>query len=315
MLCPCKEFRLTDLRRILYEQPNISFDSLLQQTGAGGTCTACLLDLEYYYTTLPRDNGASAASGGTQSRRETVSLKQRLYRLLDGLSPQTPMPLADYMPVLYGRGLEEWVCVANQPLLYESAVCATDMDLTLVVRDEAGQEVHHETRPINAGTAQRISVSHYLGTPSGEIGIGSVRISRRFHAPGVRGTTRPQVQIVGASGACAVHSQAPGRLRDRWLSIYHRPADERLFVSAVNASTSPLGVEIAYPFADGAASSSHCLSIPAYGAALHEIILSDSASHVLKGTLFGVRFRTDGLGKMHLFCATPELDRLSIDHL
>lgn len=314
MLCPCREFQLADLRRILDEQPHISFDALQQQTGAGGTCTACLLDLEYHYTTMPRGTVARS-TGAARRRRETISLKQRLYRLLDNLSPQTPMPLADYMPILYGHGLETWICVANQPLLYEAGTCATDLDLTLAVRDAGGMPLCDERVSIAAGSAQRIAVSPYFSAPASEIGIGSVRVARRFRSPGVRGTTRPQVEMISAAGVCAVHSQAPGRLRNRWLSVYHRPREERIFASAVNAAAESLRVEIEYPFADGVVPTTHTLSVPAYGAALHEIILPEPAASTIGGQLYSVRFRTGGLGKMHLFCAAPDLSRFSIDHL
>lgn len=314
LLCPCREFRLADLRRILDEQPNISFDALQQQTGAGGTCTACLLDLEYHYTTMPRGTAAHSASGASR-RRETVSLKQRLYRLFDNLSPQTPMPLADYMPILYGRGLETWICVANQPLLYEAGTCATDLDLTLAIRDADGMPLHDERVSVTAGSAQRIAVSSHFSEPASEIGIGSVRVARRFRSPGVRGTTRPQVELISTAGVCAVHSQAPGRLRDRWLSVYHRPREERIFASAVNATSEPLEIEIEYPFAEDVTPVAHTLSVPAHGAALHEIVLSEPAASAVIGKLYSIRFRTGGLGKMHLFCTAPDLSRFSIDHL
>lgn len=321
VLCPCAEFRKSDLRKALTANPNLSFDDLLQQTRAGGTCTACLLDLEYYFTVLPRDRTqASAESTDRQQLQEKISLKHRLYGVIDRLSPPSPMPLTEYMPVLFGKGVEEWVCLANHSLLYEPGTCAPDIELGLLLRNADGREVYRETCVIPANGVGRIPVSSkFADSASGELQVGSVRVSRRAKWPGVRGTTRPQVEIVSADGSCAVHTQAPGRLRNRWLTAYHRPADERLFVSVVNASSKPLTAEIAYPFAydanSGAEPTIHDLVVPPYGTMLHEIRLPDSASRAIEGQLYGIRFNTGGLGKMHLFCATPTLDRFSIDHL
>lgn len=321
VLCPCADFRKSDLRRALTANPNLSFDDLLQQTRAGGTCTACLLDLEYYFTVLPRDRAQSRAdSRREQQTQERVSLKHRLYGLIDRLSPPSPMPLTEYMPVLFGNGIEEWVCIANHSILYEQGACAPDIEFGLLVRDANGREMHREARVIAPSNMGRILVSSHLEhSGSSNLCVGSVRVSRRARWPGVRGTTRPQVEIVSKAGSCAVHTQAPGRLRDRWISTYHRPADERLFASAVNASSKPLAVEIAYPFAydtnNGVAPSVHNLLVPPYGTMLHEINLPEPASQAVEGKLYGIRLNTSGLGKMHLFCATPNLDRFSIDHL
>jgi bacterioferritin-associated ferredoxin len=317
MVCPCAELRQADLRRILAARPNLSFDELLAQTGAGGKCTACLLDLEYFYTTLPRDRSRAAATAADARRvGEAVSLKQRVYRLVDRLSPWTPMPLTEYMPVLCAKGIAQWVCIANHSMLYEPGACAPDTDFKLLVRDAAGREIHREVRSVAAGGAERILVSSYL-EPKGELGIGSVQVSRRARRPGVRGTTRPQIEIVAAAGACAVHTQAPGRLRNRWVSVYHRPGDERVFASVVNASAKPLAVEIAYPFVAGGGIDpvEHTLSVAPFGALLHEVKLAEPSARAMGDRLFGIRFNTGGLGKLHFLCATPNLDRFSIDHL
>lgn len=321
ILCACADFRQSDLRQALATNPNLSFDELLRQTRAGGTCTACLLDLEYYFTVTPRDRRSTGTKTGGQGKpRASISLKQRLYRVIDRLSPLSPMPLAEFMPVLFGKGIEQFVCIANNSLLYEHDTCAPDIEFDVIVRDETGRKVHHQTQVIPADGAGRILVSSHLGgAKSDGLRAGSVRVSRRAQRPGIRGTTRPQVEIVSKAGSCAVHTQAPGRLRDRWISAYHRPADERLFATAVNASSKPLTVEIAYPFAQDAKTgiepAVHSLTVPPYGTVLHEIKLSDAASAALTGGLFGIRLNTGGLGKLHLFCATPNLDRFSIDHL
>lgn len=321
IVCACVDLAVADLQSLLQAEPDLSFDALLAKTGAGEKCTACLLDLEYYYTALPRNRGhVWGKARGEDRHGKDQSLKQQLYSLMDRLSPATPVPLAEYMPLLCGKGIEEWVCVANHSMLFQGVTCAPDTDVRLVVRNASGREVHRERFTVAAGEARRVLVSSHIETtgPS-DIGIGSVQVERRARRPGIRGTIRPQVEIVTAAGSCAVHTQAPGRVRDRWLSVYHRPTEERLFVSAVNASSAQLCAEVQYPYVSvdsrSIAATGHVLEIPPYGAVLHEVVLPESVFPFLRDKLYSLRLSTNGLGKMHVFCSTPSLDRFSIDHL
>lgn len=48
----CANLSRGELRRFLASDRTAEFDQLLQKTGAGTTCTACLLDLEYHFASL-----------------------------------------------------------------------------------------------------------------------------------------------------------------------------------------------------------------------------------------------------------------------
>ncbi len=324
VVCGCTNLRLQGLQAALAADPTMTFEELLTKTGAGMSCTACLLDLEYYFVTLPRASRPGRIRPRRAGEKAPQTLRRRVYRLLDRLSPQVPMPLTEWMPVVVGEGIEEWVWVANQSLLYEGKECPPDFDIDIIVRTADGETVYQATHGVGQGSALRLNVSRFLPPPvrHGEcpsLGVGSVQISRRARRPGFRGTIRPQIELVTPVGSCAVHSQAPGELPEQWFTNFYRPRDERIFLSVVNASARPLSVEFAYPFSssgvDVGAPLIRTVHVPPQGARLHEIVLPDPHAEQFTGRLFSIRWRASGARKVHVLCATPTLDRFSIDHL
>ena len=309
---------------MLAADPTMSFENLLGRSGAGIKCTACLLDLEYFYVTMPRSRNNVALCQVVTEGDAPQSLRHKLYRFIDGISPLVPFPLAEWMPVIVGEGIEQWVWVANHSLLYEGQVCPPGFGVHVAVRDAEGQVVYDCLHEVKQGSSLRLNISKFLPAPRqvGEvpsIGIGSMVISRHAHEFGFRGTIRPQIEIVSSAGSCAVHSQAPGGRPEQWFTTLYRPNDERLFLSIVNASDKPLTVAIAYPFEPSAMADDgvpqQTVYVPPRGARLHEIALPPPYAQKFLGKLFSIRWRAFGMRKVHVICATPSLDRFSIDHL
>lgn len=323
IVCACYNLRRQDLQSMLAADPAMSFEELMNKTGAGKLCTACMLDLEYHFVALPR----TGQTGRIWSRVDPVqapTFRRRVWCLLDRLSPLVPMPLAEYMPVVSGDGIEQWVWVANHSLLYGGKECPPDFEVDITVRDSEGQVRYQATHEVAQGAALHLNVSQFLSLqepqpdrPRPE--IGSVAIRRRARQVGFRGTIRPQIEIIAPAGSCAVHTQAPSERPDhQWFTSLYRPQDERLFLSIVNASRSPLDVEFAYPFEASwgdAAPVVETVRVPPHGARLHEIVLPESLASRFLNRLFSIRWRASGARKVHVLCATPTLDCFSIDHV
>ncbi len=323
IVCACYNLRRQDLQSMLAADPALSFEALMNETGAGKLCTACMLDLEYHFVTLPR----TGRTGGPWLRVDPVqapTFRRRVWRLLDRLSPLMPVPLTEYMPVLTGDGIEQWVWVANHSLLYDDKERPPDFDVVITVRDSEGRVRYREAHGIAQGAALHLNVSQFLPLPERQPGpplpgIGSVTIERRALRPGFRGTIRPQIEIIAPAGSCAVHTQAPSvHPAAQWFPNLYRPRDERLFFSIVNASRGPLEVEFAYPFdaaRRGIAPVVETVRVPPGGARLHEIVLPEAEAVRFVDRLYSIRWRSSGARKVHVLCATPALDRFSIDHL
>ena len=58
LLCGCANLTREDFVAEVARRPMASFDTLLDVTGSGRECTACMLDLEYLFTESPRDASA-----------------------------------------------------------------------------------------------------------------------------------------------------------------------------------------------------------------------------------------------------------------
>lgn len=325
ILCGCTNMTVGNLRSLLATKARLSFEDVLQTTGAGAKCTACLLNLEYYFVTLPKKTGAGGelAVAGPGKMRPRLSLKRRFYEIVDKISPMVPYRLVNVVPVLGGHGIEEWVWIANQSLLYKREDCAPDTVFGLVVRDGEGRTVHRKRFKLLQNEAARLNVSQFL--PSGTTDeeplpkIGSLEITRRALKPGYRGTTRPQIEIVSRAGSCAVHSQEAGRRQTGGFTCLYRPAEERMFLSIVNAGRSPLNFRVAYPVhtpkvEDLAQQTVHII-VPPKGARLHEVRLPDDYDDRLEDGPLSIEWRATGLYKVHVLCGRPDLERFSIDHL
>lgn len=327
VICGCVDLSVGRLQRILSSDGLLSFDELLSQTGAGSKCTACLLDLEYYFVELARLDSNGATRSEVVTREPKLSVKQRLFRLIDRLSPLVPVSLTERMPVLIGHGIEQWLWVANHSLLYEGKACAPEIAVDFTLRSENGHVVSRHQRRVPPGEALRVELTGlFPGGPAawlparrGAIGLASVEITRRARVPGIRGTIRPQMEIVAPAGACAVHTQAPGGQAEQWFTCLYRPAEERIFLSIVNPWPKKLDVEIDYPFVGPGCKPLPTLSthvqVPPNGARLHEILLPEDYVSELQGSPIGIRWRAVGPRKVHVFCATPNLDRFSFDHV
>ena len=329
VLCPCVALTRTELEDLVASDPEISFDALLARTGAGSHCTACLLDLEHRYSGAAQAPGPRPRAGVAEALfraprrpqegpKAAPGLKQRLYRALDRIAPLSPVPFVNPMPILIGPGIEQSVAVANDRMLYEGDVTGPPMMVGLRVRDGDGNVRHQSRQRVEPGEAMRFDVSHCLEAPAGvPLAVGSVEVSRLFTASGRRGTTRPQVVIEAPGGCCAVHSQGAGLTRrPNWFTCLHRPDEERIFISVVNAGRRPLTGRLDYPFGvAGIEPASHTVTLPPFGAHLHEVVLPEVAARVIDGGPLTLNMMFGGPHKAHVFCASPNLDRFSIDHL
>ncbi len=324
IVCSCVDMTLSHLRDLLDDGSVSNFDQLLERTGAGKACTACLLDLEYYFSShvlpSPIPGNKTMVRSVVQGQRRT--LKRSLYGLLDEISPPIPFAKTHYMPVLFGETIEQWLWIANQGLLYQNTGVPT-VRAGVLVRDSEGVERFRATRDLQEGETLRENLSRYLlGFPKPAeptfVGIGSVAITLRALRPGKWGTTRPQVQIVTPVASCGVHSQGPNGQREQWFTGLYRPGHERLFFSVVNVRSVPLHVEAAYIVGNALADSPNCtqeITVPPLGTRFCEIKIPKERGVQAENCPLYLRWRCNGARKIHVFCATPMLDRFSIDHL
>lgn len=320
IVCGCAALSLAELRSRIAGTPHLAFEDLLAAVGAGTKCTACLLDLEFHFVEAQQGRGGAASPDRVQHARprERTSLKQRIYAFLDRNSPRVAYRFNNSMPVLFGPDVEQWLWIVNHSMLFEGRECAPTMRIDLIIRDKTGRTVATSRNDVKAETTLRYNLSTaFEALPeAGRIGIGSVEIRRRGLRPGIRGTTRPQIEILTPHSACAVHSQAMTGPGQYWFTCLSRAGDERMFFSLLNGAGRQTTIELSYPIgAPGIEPDTHRITLPARGAALHEMKLPPTAAGALGDAPLSVTWRATVPHKVHAICASLALDRFSIDHL
>lgn len=312
VICACTNMTFAQLEEALGKIQSHGFDALLEETGAGKTCTACLLDLEYYFVDLkaraPRspdaENGGTADEAGTQ-----LSWKYRMYRWLDSISPPVAWAPPIHIPIVAGTGIETWLTVTNHDLLFDerkSAPLTTDFE----VRGPDGNRLWRRRFHIPPSEELRVRVDEGITSEPGTIAAGHATVISRADHPAMRGTMRPQLEILALRGACALHGQGDVGPGDTWFTMQNRPDDERLFLLMINTSGKRHSAEISYPHDAGV----QAVDLPAHGTGLHEIALPPDAANRIGALPFAVRTRCQQPCRVYLVCATPTLDRFSIDH-
>lgn len=330
VLCGCANMTYAMYRTLLQSRPDISFDEVLRRANAGDTCTACLLDLEYHFADIlarrPKSKTEGTVSGGAMGNTPE-SFKRRIYRFADGIAPVVPVRKVTQTPVLIGKNIEQWLWIANQRLLYgETDVrhAPAPLRAAIVLRNETGHKCVELNEQIDVGEVLNLNLSERLRTkgvqpgPTG-LGLGSVEIVVEATEPGMWGTTRPQIEILTPSSACAVHTSGAGaNVRNDFTCLY-RPVEDRLFAAIVNPCAHAITLWSTYDVHESAESAAGALDdgvkIPAHGTWLKEITLPAQHHELATGRLVDLGWRMSDRHKLHMICASPNLDRFSIDHL
>ncbi|MBR44963.1 MAG: hypothetical protein CMM31_00440, partial [Rhodospirillaceae bacterium] len=120
------------------------------------------------------------------------------------------------------------------------------------------------------------------------------------------------------AGTCGLHAQGDTGPGDNWFTVQNRPDDQRPFLIVMNTTGQAQSVTVTYPHEDrgraGDAGVRTPVALAPFGTALSEIVLPDALGEEIGARPFSVRARAEGACRVYLVCATPALDRFSIDH-
>lgn len=318
VVCTCYELTRDAFLSLMARHRNLDFQEMLDAAGVGNKCTACRLDLELIYTeNFDRLPPVGAAPGHALRPVAARSLKQRIYDWLDRLGPMLPMPLGNWAPIIAAPGLQEFLLVSNDPPLYSEDVTAPPCDVTVIVRDAEGRVRHRQVYMVTHAEPLNLDVSQFL--PVQDAGalpaIGSAEVLRKWRAPEVRGTTRPQFLIKAPNGCGAVHTQAESGKGGTWYTALYRPAEDRILLSMINPAARELQVIFSYPYdAPTGAPAEIKATIPPHGSMLHEVSLSEAGHGLSEDMPFSIHIAASGPHKCHLFTADRHLSRFAVDH-
>jgi hypothetical protein len=228
--------------------------------------------------------------------------------------------LFDFSPVLRGPNLETSICVANDQFMYRSGLAAPPLQLAWSVFNATGQLCKSGDAILHPDESMTIPVSSWLPVEQGHsrLTIGSVKLTRRFLKPGVRGTTRPQILLEALKGCCAVHVQAPNGVGNYEFNLLSRSDSERVLLTFLNADNRPVTFRGAADVLDGDQLrpqwDSGEVVVPKRHARIFEVNTGNlrDENGLPKQTF--LRWNVDGIHKAHLLCASVALDQFSVDH-
>ncbi|MED5358298.1 MAG: (2Fe-2S)-binding protein, partial [Pseudomonadota bacterium] len=179
IVCACKNLTYGTLSELAVSTG--SFDEVMARSGAGQECTACLLDLEYYFGLQQVGTGwQDGKLAPNVNRADSPKLRHRIFALLDSLSPLSPQRLRDLGPILRCEGISQHLIIANHSLLFDEKRSTPDMSVRVDVRDQNGTLCHREESVLGIDDRMDLCISDFLPKPeAGEISIGSVVVERR----------------------------------------------------------------------------------------------------------------------------------------
>lgn len=315
ILCGCAALSRSQARHQLDKSPEQSFDEFLRATNSGSTCTACMLDLEYFFVETPRRERPTTFDD-SRSVEAKIPLKQLIYGMLDSFAWQLPYNRTNWMPVFYGAGFDQYLWMTNRDVLFGETDLTVDFIVKFAIRDETGKVLRREKFSLKRGQSRRVNLSE--GMPSSDVlRIGSIALDRFGRRPGLRGTTRPQTEIVGPSGASSLHFQAAGRRYSADIALCVTPNSEKVGFSAVNAGPDTVTIRLRYFGAqDGIKLKEEQFALPPFACRLHWVDLPEiGQSGATTSLVVLANYEGIGLSKMHLVIADADLGRLSLDHL
>lgn len=303
IICACFDVTLSRMRRAIADDPSMTFDDLMGSTGAGTKCTACLLDLEYFFVSGERPGGRSQIGKRTRNR----SFKRRIYDLVDSLSPARPHFRRGVAPVISGKGIEEYFWIANAPMLFGDEFPATPHRYRYAVRDGNGNVRASAEAPLPPGRAERINISGPINDGAVPFSVGTFEIALWAERRGFIGTTRPQIEILTAAASCSVHLHSPiARPFKGGVSVPCSPDDERIFLVFMNPFDRALTGRITITDHDR----SHDISATPFGTAPFEV-----PTRQVGADFAFVQWDMHSGCKVYMICASAGLDRFSVDHV
>jgi len=320
MICACANLNFADFEKAVAKLQNQSFETLLKETNSGSTCTTCLLDLEYYFVALrsrPQKPSAAAKGGLSPIEAPRLPFKQHIYGWLDSIAPPIAWAPPNRVPILTGRGIETWLTVTNHDLLFQDRKSAP-LITSVEVRHGDGTRAWRGKYGVTQGSELKIRLDKHFQQSSDPLAVGSAHVSSRARHPAMRGTMRPQLEILAPAGTCGLHAQGDAGPGDTWFMVQNRPADQRLFLILMNNTGRAQTANITYPHevqpSGIVPEVKATVVLTAHGTGLYEIIIPEALGERIASRPFSVRTHAERASRVYLVCATPALDRFSIDH-
>jgi hypothetical protein len=323
VVCSCFNVTIEDCIREISKNKSISYDEFLSITNATNKCTACSLDVEYYFTKIQNTDFLLKIEKKSFFKKnlKNKSIKQEIYKIVDRITPMVSMMQTNYIPIVgTSKELESWIWISNYSMMYEKSIFGARMDIELIVRDNLGYVKYKKKYFLDRESRLRVNVSQFLladnNLDNGEILVGSLEIKRTPLEVGVRGTTRPHLEVLAKKGNGTVHTQGDSRREFGGFSCLYRPDTDITLIAVTNTDVNNKNnFYIEYPVGETLNFSGDLVKeripIDPKATILYRIKLSDTYI----GRLIHIKWRFTSSRSVYVFCASNDLSQISIDHV
>lgn len=321
IICVCADLTLGQMYDSIAEN-GFGFQEMLDATESGNVCTACLLNMEYQFAQIPADVYRSGTTKSKHAKRQVRrSLKRWLFDAIDFISPKVSFYLSNSAMVIRGRAVEQYLIIANDSRFFLDKEVAPTVNIKVVVTDETGKIQHSKVYKACANEQFLLKVSDFIpeSESASELSCGHLNVTRWFDDVGFRGTTRPQIMLIGDAGAGGVHTQATRGPIENWFSCLYQPDGEILFIGFSNESQKTLDLSIACYGLNtdiDAPLEVYEVEVEPGHSLLHKVVVKSENRDALINDVMRLRIVSKKPGKrtLCLMSSSKNLDRISMDH-
>lgn len=262
IVCPCFGSTEADIREYLLK-PGVTFEDLVDETGIGSKCTACLLDVDLI---LQDYVDAHAYHIPKKNKVPNVVLgwlgKGNAGGNAGGWALTANQPNVGFF--LNGDGVTTTLRIPNRRLLFDLDAPISSYDYRIIVRGPDGRRAAFLTGELPANDDLAVDFSKIDGCPA----YGWFLSCLYARDDALRGTTRPQVLYRGETWACTIHPQTFQGACHKKLLLNAFTNGGTPLVMAINVVKKPSRLTVSANYFRGDGGQTKTIRLPPYGVKL-----------------------------------------------
>lgn len=302
-LCWCNGVSAAAFTAAVCSNPSADIYEIARSVNLGTKCTSCLADVEDLYISLFQSKERPDMRVGPSER---VSVRRRLWNLLDRFSPKVNTSVRHLAPIIRTPTVKTIVSVTNS-VAKKLGPVSTTAEVEVVVRDAAGAAHRRHNVTLRPGERLDLTASEHL---DGAEAIGTARVTIRTKGSGVTGTLRPHFTVESRGAAGSVHT---GGSIGALSAFHHTPRGlpgERQILFLMNCTRLANRVQASLG-SQGYGAFEAMIRLAPDGAAWWTLPAGEASYDALRD----LRIVSERNFKAYFMVATPSFDRISMDHL
>ncbi len=294
VVCLCKDLTRRDILDH-FKDPAHNYDTLVQATGVGTRCTACLLDLDLI---VDEASGEHATSRVIADPRPQAA----------GRGWKLPIDQSNSGPFLNADGITTGIRIANLGPMFAALQYAVSYRYTLDLFANDGRHAGRRRGHLEPGGSEWVDFSSVAGAPPAGWFLFTLYPGRE----GLMGSIRPQVAIAGPHWVATFHTQYHAyACRGRAVLVQAIASGFNSDVHLINASNKACRIDFDLSGPDSDYRDTFRRTLPGRGAALQS--LDEAFPRAPRDRMLSLLVRSDRPVRKHIVNRLQG-GAISIDH-